>query len=215
MRSKNVLVVALVVAVLGASASALTVTTAESFGVRRSIGEMIDDLGGDSGTDKVLEIGTGGSIYISERIDQDAPFSLILNGGDFTGISDGQGYKFTDDVVTSGAAYIGVLDGTLDLAAIECRSDFDPGEGTIEIGANGTMLVGNNYAYLAPGAAHDGNKWNIGNMIASGDLYASAGLELFVTDLTGGAVQITAVPEPATLVLLGLGALVSRRRKRA
>ncbi len=214
MRSKNVLVVALVVAVLGASASAWTVSTVESFSIRRSIAEMIDDLGGDSDIDFVLDIVTGGHITASARVDHDGPYSLFLNGGDFTGTSGfNNGYKLPDNN-TGFAAFIGIYDGTMDLAALE---SFGTGrDATIEIDANGTLLV--NYGYLADfsGQTDAEKRWNVAWLLDDGAIFASSGLMLDVTDLGGGAVQVNAiVPEPATLVLLGLGALVSRRRKRA
>ena len=218
MESKtNVLVVALVVAVLGASASALTVTTAESFSTRISIANMIDDLGGDSSTDSVLDIGTGGVITASGRVDHDGPFSLVLNGGDFIGLSDGAGYKLPDNG-TGFDADVKIYDGTMDLQAIE---SFGIGrQGFIEIGANGTLVVGNNYLADFSGQTAAEKRWNVAWLLdfsvdGGQCISASDGLTLDVTDLGGGAVQVTAVPEPATLVLLGLGALVSRRRKRA
>ena len=204
----NVVVAAVVVAVLGASASAWTVSTVESASTRVSIANMIDGLGGDSSTDFVLDIVTGGHITATARVDHDGPYSLLLNGGDFTGTDTADGYKLPDNN-TGNPAFIGIYDGTMDLQAIETFGlDRDA---TIEIGANGTLIVALNYAEIL-----DGNRYNLYNFIDDGSVYASTGLILDVTDLGGGAVQVNAVvPEPATLVLLGLGALVSRRRKRA
>jgi hypothetical protein len=54
-------------------------------------------------------------------------------------------------------------------------------------------------------------------LISQGDLLANGVVgdagDFLVTDLGGGLEQITLVPEPATMVLLGLGALVLHRKK--
>ena len=202
----NVVVAAVVVAVLGASASAWTVSTVESASTRVSIANMIDGLGGDSSTDFVLDIVTGGHITATARVDHDGPYSLLLNGGDFTGESDGAGYKLPDNN-TGNPAFIGIYDGTMDLQAIETFGlDRDA---TIEIGANGTLIVALNYAEVL-----DGNRYNLYNYIDDGSVYASAGLSLVATPDGLGGVEVTAVPEPITLSLLGLGGLMLRRRRK-
>ena len=197
---KRVLVLALIVA-LGASASAFICPPPDPINERTSIADLI----GDGGTE--LIIGPCEDIIVNAGVDHDGPYTLTLAGGNFTCTDVSQGYKFPDNN-TGSAAKINVLDGTLDLAAIESFG-FER-LCTIEIGANGTMLVGTQYAAVT---VNDGNRYNIGNMILEGSLYASSGLDLVVVDGLDGSVAITAVPEPATMALLGLGGLLLRRKK--
>ena len=82
-------------------------------------------------------------------------------------------------------------------------------QATIEIGASGTLIVALNYAEVL-----DGNRYNLYNYIDDGSVYASAGLSLVATPDGLGGVEVTAVPEPITLSLLGLGGLMLRRRRK-
>ena len=189
-------------AVLCSSASALVINSPTTWSDRTAILDQ---------TDGYVEIVAGGSVTANARVDHDggvAPAGrVILNGGNFTSTVD---YKFPDNN-NGNPAYIGVIDGTFTANQIE--SFGLARNATIEIGANGTMIVQSQYSEVT---VNDGNRYNIGNMILEGSIYASPGLNLVVDDLGGGGVEITAVvPEPTTLSLLGLGGLILlfQRRK--
>jgi hypothetical protein len=103
-------------------------------------------------------------------------------------------YKFPDNN-TGNPAFIGMYGGTF--TAYQFESFGLARDATIEIGANGTFIVETQYSAVTE---NDGNRYNIGNLILEGAIYASSGLDLVVDDLGGGAVQITAAAKLPTKV---------------
>jgi hypothetical protein len=196
----KVLGAAMVVAVLGLSASAATISTDTTWANRTGI------LGQ---TDGFIEITSGATLTANARVDHDGGTGdagrVILNGGNLTSTVD---YKLPDNN-TGNPAYLGILDGTF--TANKLESFGLARDATIEIGSGGTFIVETQYAAVTE---NDGNRYNVGNLILEGALYASEGLTLNVQDLGGGAVQVTAIPEPAALSLLGLGVLTLLRRRK-
>jgi hypothetical protein len=204
MRSKavmaKVLEAAVAVAVLASSASAAVISSDTTWANRTGI------LGQ---TDGFVEITSGATLTTTARVDHDGGVGdagrVILNGGNLMSTVD---YKFPDNN-TGDPAFIGIYDGTFTANQFE---SFGLARGaTIEIGANGIFAVESQYSAVTE---NDGNRYNVGNMILEGSLYASEGLTLDVQDLGGGAVQVTAIPEPATLSLLGLSVLPLLRRRK-
>ena len=190
----------MVVAVSGLSASAATISTDTTWASRTGI------LGQ---TDGFIEITSGATLTANARVDHDGGTGdagrVILNGGNLTSTVD---YKLPDNN-TGNPAYLGILNGTFTANKIE--SFGLARDATIEIGSGGTFIVETQYAAVTE---NDGNRYNVGNLILEGALYASEGLTLNVQDLGGGAVQVTAIPEPATLSLLGLSVLTLLRRRK-
>ena len=198
-----VLVAAIVVAVLGSSASAVTyISTDVIINERESIQDLITDGSG------ALEIIAGGSVTVNDRFDHDGPETLTLNGGNFT-VNDSvisDGYKFPDNA--SGLdARIDIIDGTMDLSSIQC---FISRDALMTIYADGVLVVHNLYdPDYDPTAPADNDlrrnvAWLIDNATATGGIVGEGGAELTVTDLGGGAVEVTAglspratVPSPA------------------
>ena len=190
----------MVVAVLALSASAATINIDTTWANRTGI------LGQTGG---FVEITSGATLTATARVDHDGGIGdagrVILNGGNFTSTVD---YKLPDNN-TGNPAFMGIYDGTF--TANKFESFGLARDATIEIGANGIFAVESQYSAVTE---NDGNRYNVGNLILEGSLYASEGLSLDVQDLGGGAVQVTAIPEPATLSLLGLSVLTLFRRRK-
>ena len=191
---------AVVVAVLALSASAATINIDTTWANRTGI------LGQTGG---FVEITSGATLTATARVDHDGGIGdagrVILNGGNFTSTVD---YKLPDNN-NGNPAYLGILDGIF--TANQFESFGLARDAAIEIGADGTFIVETQYSAVTE---NDGNRYNVGNLILEGSLYASEGLTLDVQDLGGGAVQVTAIPEPATLSLLGLSVLTLFRRRK-
>ena len=185
MKNRNYLLAALVVAVLGASASALTyIDDPRVYNARISIADLTTDGSCD------VEIITGGSVTVNARFDHDGPCTLTLNGGDFTSTVD---YKFPDNN-TGLPAFIVIYDGTFTANQFESFGLIR--DATIEIGANGTFIVESGYQADWSDQTAGQRRWNVAWLIDTGALYASPGYDLVVTDLGGGAVLVTTVVAP-------------------
>ena len=161
---KKFLAIVLLMAVLCSSASALVIDSPVTWTVRTSINSQ------EGGFVEVVE---GGHVTANARVDLDggvAPAGrLILNGGDFTSTVD---FKHPDNN-TGLPCFIGIYDGTF--TANQFESFGLDRDATIEIGANGTLIVNSQYSYVT---VNDGNRYNVGNMILEGSIYASSGYDL-------------------------------------
>jgi hypothetical protein len=162
----KVLGAAMVVAVLGLSASAATISTDTTWANRTGI---LDQTNG------FVEITSGATLTTAARVDHDGGIGdagrVILNGGNLTSTVD---YKLPDNN-TGNPAYLGILDGIF--TANQFESFGLARNAAIEIGANGTLIVETQYSAVAE---NDGNRYNVGNLILEGSLYASEGLTLNV-----------------------------------
>ena len=197
---KSLLKISLLTAVWGSSASAAVISTDTTWANRTGVLDQINGF---------VEITSGATLTATARVDHDGGIGdagrVILNGGNFTSTVD---YKLPDNN-TGNPAFMGIYDGTF--TANKFESFGLARDATIEIGANGIFAVESQYSAVTE---NDGNRYNVGNLILEGSLYASEGLTLDVQDLGGGAVQVTAIPEPATLSLLGLSVLTLFRRRK-
>jgi hypothetical protein len=197
---KNLLIISLLMAVWASSSSAAVISTDTTWANRTGVLDQINGF---------VEITSGATLAATARVDHDGGIGdagrVILNGGNFTSTVD---YKLPDNN-SGNPAFMGIYDGTF--TANKFESFGLARDATIEIGANGIFAVESQYSAVTE---NDGNRYNVGNLILEGSLYASEGLTLDVQDLGGGAVQVTAIPEPATLSLLGLSVLTLFRRRK-
>ncbi|MCD6394682.1 MAG: hypothetical protein J7M40_14410 [Planctomycetes bacterium] len=179
-----VLGAAVVMAVLCSSASALVIDSPVTWSARTKILDQ---------TDGYVEIVAGGSLTANARVDHNGGVypagRVILNGGNFTSTVD---YKLPDNA-TGNDALIWIYDGTFTANTIEIHADR---LGKVEIGADGTMIVETLYQADYSGQTASQMRDNPAVAIADGKIYASPGYDLVVTDLGGGAVQVTTVAAP-------------------
>ena len=192
---KNILIISVLIAVSGLSASALIISTDTTWANRTGI---LDQTNG------FVEITSGATLTTAARVDHDGGIGdagrVILNGGNLTSTVD---YKLPDNN-TGNPAYLGILDGIF--TANQFESFGLARNAAIEIGANGTLIVETQYSAVAE---NDGNRYNVGNLILEGSLYASEGLTLNVQDLGGGAVQISAQGPGPEVPTVGFASIIS------
>jgi hypothetical protein len=102
------------------------------------------------------------------------------------------------DIGTGGAGHIQLDGGTVRVG---------PG-GLVMHAGNASIDITGSGALIVPG------EWNaLSPYISGGMITANGGAGTLAYSLADGYTTITAIPEPATMILLGLGALVLRRRK--
>ena len=192
---KNILRISLLLVVSGLSASALIISSDTTWANRTGI------LGQTNG---FVEITSGATLTTNARVDHDGGTGdagrVILNGGNLTSTVD---YKLPDNN-TGNPAYIGILDGIF--TANQFESFGLARNAAIEIGANGIFIVETQYSAVTQ---NDGNRYNVGNLILEGSLYASEGLTLDVQDLGGGAVQISAQGPGPEVPTVGFASVIS------
>ena len=185
---------------------------------------------GGFGNDVTYMEMTGGSLYVATdfwigkddgQTNPEAPGVLNISGGDLTvdggifGISAGANgtvnqtggtvtanYYFLLDWLTTSNPEYGVYNlhgGVLDVANLSIR-----GHGSIDIEA-GVWTIANDL------------RWYMDDLVASGQLtgYGGAGTVLYdYDDTNSGKTTVWAVPEPTTLVLLGLGSVLLRKKRK-
>ena len=121
---------------------------------------------------------------------------IIMNGGTFIGVGLADGVKLPDD---DGPSTLILNGGLMDVSYVQPFAD-----------RGGKIICGAGVLRIADDSGGGGpNDW-----IGAGIVELAEGFtELVVTDLGGGAWELTAIPEPATIMLLGLGGLALIRRK--
>jgi hypothetical protein len=138
-----------------------------------------------------------------ETIGEEEPFEEILHPGTGTLTMTGGLISAAD----ANALEIGTLDSTgwLELLGGTIKV------GDLVIGENGGMNITKGTLILAGDKSETVLGYiNSGSIIAYG---GGVGTEVLY-DLSDGKTTITAIPEPGTIALLGLGALVALRRRR-
>lgn len=145
-----------------------------------------------------LTIETGGSLTanclftVGMFADEPGSANLILDGGTLT---------------VNNAFYHGIYFGS---NIVDVRTEINAG--VLDVDAlildRGVMNITNGTVIVAGDVLDSVSSW-----IAAGRLTAFDGAGTIVAQLGDGYTQITAIPEPATLVLLALGTLTLRRKK--
>ena len=184
--SKNVICIALVFGLVGSASAVIIIPPIEPPG-------LIDDY---------VEIPAGVTVVWHERVDFDAGGELHVYG---TAIMEGA-CKFPDNSGYQGVKAFIYNGGLWDAHDIENRAS-ERGD-WIKIFASGTLIVRTGYG--TGDQWYDPLMWEPDGALLPGD----DAPYLEYTDLGGGAGQIHGLPEPATIMLLGLGGLALLRRKR-
>jgi len=149
-------------------------------------------------------LGAGTAVRFNFRLNHDGPYTVeIVDGAFLYARTD---YKLPDNA--GATSFIDIIDGEFRVTDLEMHEERDS---SIRIGAAGTLKIRDGWeaTYTAPARV------NPLFMLDEGLIYAADGLTLSYDEpaAAGDTITITAVPEPATLALLGLGALVLRRKR--
>lgn len=185
-----------IVIVLGlvSSASALVITDTVTWGDRTSIPGQSD--GG-------VEVMDGGKLIATARVDHDGPGWLIIRSGGVVEFNDQ--YKLPDDDQGSGNTPKIYIEGggLMTVADTESIGERLYADGGLYVGVCGTFVTGN----IDDGDRRDprSGEWNI---FAWGD---ADGYDITVE---GNVATVHGTPEPATIMLLGLGGLALIRRRK-
>jgi hypothetical protein len=179
---------------LGSAASALVISDTQVWGDRTAIHEQPD--GG-------IEITGTGSLTINNRVDIDSPgWLLIRSGGVFIQAENGDGFKLPDNDEGPPGPSVTIEGG----GYMQCLNTESIGdrlyEGGVFIGVSGRYVTG-----LDGSDRRDprSGEWRIT------PIGAATGYEITVE---GDVATIHGTPEPATIMLLGLGGLALIRRRK-
>jgi hypothetical protein len=144
-----------------------------------------------------LNINGGTMTIIGARLRCENDSTIIMNGGLLDGLGLDDGVKLPDD---DGPSNLILNGGLMDVSYIQPFAD----RGASIIVGGGVLRIQDDEGGGGP------NDW-----IGEGFVHLADGFtELVVTDLGGGAWELAAIPEPATISLLGLGGLALIRRNR-